>query len=405
MSELSSAEQSHREDAAALLASPEAEGILVAALGTIALPLDSWKLDAVHARPGAEISATYDVVAGGETIYVVASTAELTPTERERAGAVRLESEKGVIHVWRHPHDPKLPGLSAVCTPPDLAARLTGIGWGQLEVTALAMLVLRPMRRAVLRARIVRHSVEETVYVKVLRPDRVALVLKRHSLATFAPQAFDAGDGIVVIIAAAGTPLAEFLFHPDAKHDVKPMALLEALDSLDSAAMDLPRRSSPAELIGTYADAATSAGWDRAQIRVIATAVADVLSESYGDIVATHGDFHAANVFVDDAEPPRVSALIDIDTLGPGLRVDDLACMLAHLYTLPTFDAAAYPSVPALSDQAFNAFAQQVPERQLRVRTAAVLVSLLTGCDDRARGQMWLDRALWLVGEQALSTR
>lgn len=42
------------------------------------------------------------------------------------------------------------------------------------------------------------------------------------------------------------------------------------------------------------------------------------------------------------------SALIDVDTLGPGRRADDLACLLAHLLTLPTLDADGYAEVPRL---------------------------------------------------------
>lgn len=384
---------------AELLQSPEAQFILEAALATIPATLESWEVDAVHARPGAETSVAFDVHADGERLYMVASTVSLSQAQREQASAVRLESDAGTIHVWIHPHDPMLPGLSSVCSAPNLQARMTDIGLGAIEVADLSMLVLRPMRRAVLRAEVVRDEVAETMFVKVLRPDKAALALARHSLVALAPRAFAAGDGVILNEAASGQPLTEYLYRPDGPREVNPMALVGALDSIDPGAVDLPRRRSPAELIATYAESAICAGWDRASIDDVARSVTEVLSEGYGEVVATHGDFHAANLFVDAGVPAQVTALIDIDTVGPGLRADDLACMLAHLYTLPTFDEEAYPGVPDLVKRMLREFSELVPQRQLRARAAAVLVSLLTGCEDKFQGQLWLDRALWLVGK------
>lgn len=387
--------------AASLLSSSEAEDILASALSTIPAKLESWHLDALHTRPGAETSAGYDVTASGRSMYVVASTAELSEEQRTKSESVRLESDAGVIYVWCHPRDPHLPGLFFVCTTDSLAERFEKMGWGHVDVVGLTMLVLRPLRRAVLRAEIVRDGENETVFVKVLRPDRAALVLQRHALAEIAPRAFDAGEGIVVIEAAEGVPLTEFFYRQSSRRDISPVALVEALDTLHPDAVTLPRRPSPTELIGTYAASAIAAGWDREMIQGVVEAVAGLSLESQGAIVATHGDFHAANVFVGGSEATRVKSLIDIDTLGPGLRVDDLACMLAHLYTLPTFDTNSYPDVPAFTDAVLAEFSTHVPVRQLRVRTAAVLVSLLTGCDDRERGGEWLQRAQRLVSDHA----
>ncbi|MFV0285861.1 MAG: phosphotransferase, partial [Demequina sp.] len=118
-----------------------------------------------------------------------------------------------------------------------------------------------------------------------------------------------------------------------------------------------------------------------------------------GALVPTHGDFHAANVFVEAGDETRVAALIDLDTLGPGYRVDDLACMLAHLHTLPTFDESGYRDVPRLIRDATEDFSRRVPAHQLRARAAAVLISLMGGSDDAARRDRWLATAERLVGD------
>ena len=50
-----------------------------------------------------------------------------------------------------------------------------------------------------------------------------------------------------------------------------------------------------------------------------------------GPVVATHGDFHEGQLTVTRVgEGWRPSGLLDVDTVGPGHRVDDLACLVAH---------------------------------------------------------------------------
>ena len=65
-----------------------------------------------------------------------------------------------------------------------------------------------------------------------------------------------------------------------------------------------------------------------------------------GPVITTHGDFYEANILM-DSENNSVSALIDVDSLGPGYRVDDLGCLLGHISVLPYLAPQAYPHVPA----------------------------------------------------------
>ena len=74
-----------------------------------------------------------------------------------------------------------------------------------------------------------------------------------------------------------------------------------------------------------------------------------------------------------------MSRIIDVDSAGPGLREDDLACLLAHLAVLPTLAPGAYPRVPAVLAEWQRAFEETVDPADLRARTAAVLLSLVSG--------------------------
>ncbi|GMA33882.1 phosphotransferase [Demequina litorisediminis] len=285
--------------------------------------------------------------------------------------------------------------------PAALTGRLARVGIADATVEQLEMLVLRPMRRAVLRANVSSHGLSGRIYVKVLRPDAARQVLERHQACGMAPKAYDAGDGIVVIEGATGQPLTEYLYRPDAPRYLDPAVLVEALDSIGEGAMEMARRRSAADLIDTYADAAIKSGADAARVDAVRASVHAVVEAdgAPGALVPTHGDFHAANVFVEAGDETRVAALIDLDTLGPGYRVDDLACMLAHLHTLPTFDESGYRDVPRLIRDATEDFSRRVPAHRLRARAAAVLISLMGGSDDAARRDRWLATAERLVGD------
>ncbi|GIG54657.1 phosphotransferase [Demequina activiva] len=392
--------------AATMLTGPEAEGILAAALATSHTALDSWTLDAVNARPGAETSAGFDVVAGGERIYLVASTVALTDEQRQACKAVRLSSEVGEVHVWRHPADPYLPGLAAASVPEDLAPRLSAATGRTITIESLDMLVLRPMRRAVLRARTTAEDGRRTWYVKVVRPERAEAMLRRHRMCELAPLAVDAGDGIVVVQEASGVPMTRALHRPDGSDAARidPAAILAAMDSLPHDALALSPRPAVADRVGEYATMAIDDGLDAARVTALRSridAVLDVVPTTLP--VPTHGDLHPANLYLDSAtDPTRVVALIDLDTLGPGRAIDDCACMIAHLLVLPELDATGYTCVPRETERIYRAFAQRHDERELRARVAANVLSLAAGTDDSGHAQAWLGVAEAVAERRAL---
>ena len=394
-----------------LLTSPQAEHLLRAALALEGARLDSWAVDEVNARPGAETSVGYQVVTsrdvGGAEVqleeYLVASTYD--PPDLPK-GCVRLANSEDPsappITLWRHPADPLLPALPQAC---DL--RAVGHLWARLlrgdeepAEQSVEMVTYRPMRRAVVRAR---HG-DYQVYLKVVRPKQVRDLVRRHQMLQDAgvptpPVLEHTREGMVVLDHAEGTRLVDLIAgaEPSAQADaVDPTTLVELLDSLPPGALDLPRRRPWAGNYAVYAEVLDHRLGGTAADELGGRLAAVVDGRDLGPVVPTHGDFHAANVFY--GADGRVSALLDVDTLGPGRRVDDLACFLAHLAVLPSLDPLAYPGVPALFERCLATFTERVAEDLLRARAAACVVSLACGTDTDEIAGEWLTVAKEMVG-------
>mgnify|MGYP001507738892 FL=1 len=420
-----------------LLTGPDAEGLLAAALGADGAGLGTWRVHQVHARPGAEVTVGYDVVArrtlparpGGAvasvdaTAYLLATTAPLPP-DAVGPGVARLEDGPRVVHVWRHPADPLLPALAAACDAPGLTRRLDDAGVlapGE-AVESVAMVAYRPLRRAVLRAR----TPVRTLYVKVVRPGRARALARRHDIfedgAVRAPRCLARDDdGLVVLEEARGPSLAQHLAAsgPAAQPGaIDPRELLRALDALPARAPRLRRPPARAERVEHYSASALAVhGLDAGRVRRVARAVGDaVATRDPGPVVATHGDFYEANVLLaaaadaDDVPGatarPRVAALLDVDTLGPGHRVDDLACLVGHLAVLPALAPTVYGGVGGLVERCLAVFGTAVDLVGLRARAAGVVLSLVPGAGSRELAEAWLAVAdgLLPVPESTLMT-
>ena len=99
----------------------------------------------------------------------------------------------------------------------------------------------------------------------------------------------------------------------------------------------------------------------------------------------THGDFHEGQLFVAGG---RVTGVLDIDTVGPGRRVDDLACLLAHLSTVQRMSPEQAIGLTRLVNLWLPVFDARVDPVELRLRAAAVIISLATG-PYRAQQPQW----------------
>lgn len=393
-----------------LLTGPDAGAVLAAALGADGAILDGWDVREVQARPGAELTVAYDVVARrrqhrGDSRaheHLFATSAALPHADAGATalddGVVRLDDGTHLLHVWRHPHDPALPGMPVGTTPARLTQRLRQAGVAA-DVLSLETVTYRPLRRAVLRAR----TTIGTLYVKVVRPARVAALVQRHELFTaqdrlVAPRVLTWGDdGVVVLAELSGPSLAAHLAathahrQPDA---VDPADLLHLAAALPAEGVRLPRRAPWAERLDHYTAALAEAhGIDLARLDRLAAGVRDaVRGRDLGPVVTTHGDLHAANIVLGDAAPsaaPRPAGVLDVDTLGPGHLVDDLACAVAHLAVLPDLAPGTYDGVDGLVERCLAMFGAHVDPVVLRARAGAVVVSLAAGAPDAALADRW----------------
>lgn len=387
-------------DKRAQLTGDGAGAMLREALGAAGRSLEAWSVDAVHDRPGAETSVSYDVVVDGSHRYLVASTVRLRGDAPP--GVVTVGRGEHEVHVWEHPADPFLPGLAEACDPSALGTAISAAVGADVDVRGVSVIVLRPLRRAVLRVETCPAGAEPDTpgsisYVKVVEPTHAGDIAERYRLSPHAPRVWELGDGLVLIQAARGMPLTEHLYDPLRRNPHPPVipahAVLGVLTALSPRALDLPHRPSWTDRLPQYAAQARERGLPWAN--EIEPLVADRLRRGDpGPVVPVHGDLHAANLFLDRTPSGlEASGLIDLDTVGPGHLVDDAACLLAHMLTLRTFSPDGYRHVPDVHFSLASGLLEHVDSDQLAGRTAAVLVSLAAGTEDRAHADAWMEQA------------
>ncbi|TRW42838.1 phosphotransferase family protein [Georgenia yuyongxinii] len=382
----------------ALLTGPEAGPMLAGALGVEGSHLVDWQVHTIHHRPGAGVTVGYTVTVerqvpgAGSALrseeYLCATTARLS--QPAGPGLVRLEQEgEGpVVHLWRHPADPELPALPVACDASLLSRRLG-------TPVTVELLAYRPTRRAVLRVR--RSDPTATAYLKVVRPSGARVFADRHRMLTAAgvpaPEVLRADDdGLVLLGEGRGTPLSNLLARGVGRAAPAVLtALLRVLDALPAAVLDLPRRPAWAERAQHYAHAAATVLPQHAdRTKALADGVESLLAASDpGPVVPSHGDFYEANVLMDPREDAvGVTALLDVDAVGPGHRVDDLACLLGHVSVLPHLAPTTYPHVPDLLERWTRSCEQLVDPVALHARSAGVVLSLVAGAR-RSDGAQW----------------
>lgn len=390
-------------DQVELLTGEGAAELLVKALGTEGAEILDWRVDSLHHRPAAGVSVGYELhvrAADGSqsTQYVCATTARITGADTP--GLVRLDHAEGLVrvHMWRHPHDPELPDLPTAC---DAAAMSAVMG----QPVTPVMVTYRPTRRCVLR---LDGGAGPLAFVKVVRPKIAADLVSRHQMLAGAgvpvPQVIHSTEsGLVVLTIASGVPLANFL----AAGLADPVATFDAahavLQALPPQMMSLPAHPSWADRVDFYAHAAATAIPDRADEAngLARTVTAMMGSSDPGPLVTTHGDFYEANLFM--RGPEQVATLLDVDSVGPGYRVDDIACMLGHVSVLPHLAPAVYPHVGGILETWWQRALGFYDARALAARAAAVTLSLVSGAK-KPNGTEWrrdgdgrLDEALrWI---------
>ncbi|MBG6085488.1 aminoglycoside phosphotransferase family protein [Zhihengliuella flava] len=346
-------------------------------------------------RPGAGVSALYSLRDGSGFVGL---TTERLP-ESDAYTQLRIPGWELApvgyapltVTVWRHPDDPRLPGLATAAVPERAESAL-----GQGDVlTRLETVAYRPLRRAVLRATFSTRPpavVERVVYLKVMRPDQADALVERSRLLAEAglpvpPVLAHHHDGVAAFAEVPGSSLSRLIMD-DGAASLDPRDLIRLLDRLPSAVVDLPVRAAWADRADRYAEAARAALPDYSRrITELEEGVRTCLAEAdRGPVVPTHGDFYEANLMM---EGTRIVGLLDVDNVGPGRRADDYACLLGHVAVLPTVDER-YQLIDTALEHFGAAFTRDEDPRAVWGSAAGVALSLIAGA--RAPG---LEEDVW----------
>jgi len=373
------------DDGSLLLASDAVGGLLAAALAHAGGELVAWALDHIDTNPGRSTTATYSAVVDWpygrrDELLGVSARAEGVTSADERA-EIFGDGDREVA-VWIYPNDPDLPGLARVAYPESMAAllneyRVTGF---QVVPTDLDLEIIgyRPRRRAVLRASVA--DPPQSFFVKVLREKQFHDVSDRHHLlldaGVPAPRiAAATPDFLLVLRQLPGRTLAQAVFD-----DAPPCTaeqLVELLDSFPGTVAQLERRPPWSDAVVHYGDmiAASLPGLS-SRMRWLTGEIRAGLSGIPVGNEPTHGDFHEGQIHVARG---RICGVLDVDTIGPGRRADDLACLVAHLSTIQHMTPRQTARVHALIREWVPVFDRRVDPVELRLRSAAVVISLATG--------------------------
>jgi aminoglycoside phosphotransferase (APT) family kinase protein len=300
------------------------------------------------------------------------------------AGTLVVSAGDLAVGLLRYPEDPALPGLRSAVSPEVVAARL-GV---PAEMVTLDVRTYRPGRRAVVRARVGsrgRGAAGFERYLKVVPPDELAsLAARLAALDGHVPVpevvATWPEDGTLVMTALVGRTIREVLLSGDrAAIDALPDGgvLVDLLDRLPAPAVGPTgsvSRGPLARAVGHAGLLAAVMPGERGRLEELIGRLGQ--SVGTGPVTATHGDLHEAQLLVDGS---RVVGVLDVDGIGPGRRVHDLATLLGHLVALGDSVPRRRAAIDRWRGSIQPAFERAVDPVELRRTTAAALVGLATG--------------------------
>lgn len=327
---------------------------------------------------------------------LVAATGSLVPE-----GAAIVSGEIGGepmrVGLWRWPHDPALPALSHVVDRDRLRTVLAHAGITPTGPITVHVRSYRPARRAVLAITTGPHH----LFAKVVPPASLPDLRIRHELVSArlpAPTLLaTTDDGLALMPALPGSSARTALRRGHRLPDAE--ALENLLDRLPADLTTLPGQPDYRRRARHYAAVlaltALPEGSDRSRVAALADAITEAEPGDH-PVVPVHGDFYENQLLLRSG---TVTGLLDVDTAGPGHRIDDWATLLAHLTVLDT---------PASRDWARSVLRHvegRFEPEKLRPRVASAVLGLATG-PIRTQRPDWADRTRqriavaerWLTG-------
>lgn len=341
-------------------------------------------------HPGRQLIIRYSVRTDGSPDApdqeVVAATGDAIPKHLR-------DGDPAQVLAWHPGNDPWLPGLASALSKRTVGTMLQSLG-ASPATPQLTRRTYRPTRRAVVE---VSHP-DARVYLKVVPPRSVARLDEMHrsfQSTVRIPRSlgWSRDLGIAVLEGIPGRTLRQSLADPQATLP-SPAALVGALNALPMLP-DATPVGGPTAAVARHIDLLERIlPESRAVLEELRAGCAPIPDDEPLDPV--HGDFHESQVLVADG---AITGLIDIDRMGRGRRVDDLAMLTGHLaaYAMSAPDPGrvrAYATgVTTLADRL-------VDPTELRRVTAAAMVAMATG-PFRAQSPGWPESIRKRVSEAA----
>ncbi len=365
-----------------LILSDELPALLNVALAPAGASCASARVSQIRYVPSKSVTAQCEATVKWDTGSTTTETLVAMSGLEVPDNTAVVEADGVPIAVWRYPNDPFLPGLAAGADPESVRKLLVRLG-APADKARLRRRAYRPARRAVIEA----VTPQARIFLKIVRPGKVAALQDKHTaMADHVPvphsYGWSADLGLIALQAMPGKTMRKAI-ETGTRRLPTSQQIVALLDLLPQLPGDPATITGPVGQASHHAALLSAVAPDLAErIQGVAEAVR---TTTPGAAVPVHGDFHSSQVMVRGTD---VIGLLDVDTAGNGERANDLAGLLGHLATL---------SLMSRRRQTFNrygadlitGFDRETDPRDLRLRTAAVVLGLATG-PFRVQQRGWL---------------
>jgi hypothetical protein len=371
--------------AAAHIAGPDAGDLLRPVVEAAGGDLHSFRCTSMQYRPGSDLVARFRVEVswhGGQPTKdtLVAATTKVGPPDGTVPVTADTPAGSISVGVWRWPFDPALPALGDAVRESGLRSLLHDVGLLSDSVPVdIEVVAYRPIERAVLR---IRHG-ESTYYVKIVRPERAALMLYRyehlrsHGLPVPTVIAADADQGWILLEELVGPTLRE-LIKSDAPRWVEPgrfRGMVRDLAACNPAGLPAVRsRILDAPIHAAILAAVLPLERSRLEhLGALMGAALDASAQRPSNVI--HGDLHEGQLVI---EQGRIAGLLDIDDVGPGDPIDDIVVPVGHLRYRASVSSGNANRLAAFTDDLLVACASDYSRADLAIGVGAVLIGVAT---------------------------
>ncbi|MCU1508337.1 MAG: uncharacterized protein JWR53_1629 [Glaciihabitans sp.] len=316
------------------------EELLASVARALEMKLVNWRATRAEPTSNGEVHAyTVELADAAGLLRTESVFVETNPRENPRPDVLRLRRESGeAFDVWLYPADPVLPVLSRVVYPDSATALLAELGV-RLHVETLVVDSYRPGQRAVIRA----TGAEGTVFLKIVKPAKAAVLADKHKLfessGLVVPSVLGwSPDGVVVLSQLPGVEAQNRIIQLADQEEAFLDSMRDLFARIGSVPAIYTARASLVDSADWYIGRLTQSLPDAAdEIALVGSRILELRDEGRAFLpspVTTHGDLHLGQIFVDPDEPTRIVGLLDIDTAGAGDVADDAAALYAHLHAL-----------------------------------------------------------------------